>query len=128
MKLLLDTHTLLWAIAAAHKLSPQAQQHFLDSDNQLFFSMASLWEICIKVSLGKLTLAPDGMRQLHQALAANQIQWLPIASHHCEALLHLPWHHRDPFDRLLVAQAQQEQLAIISADSQLSAYPIHRIW
>lgn len=126
-KLLLDTHTFLWAVAG-QGLSAAATTAFLDTSNRLYFSAASYWEICIKLSLGKLTLAPDWRQQFEQEMKINQIQWQPIIPEHCWQLTQLPFFHRDPFDRLLIAQAQVEGMTVLTGDSQIHHYSVATLW
>lgn len=126
-KLLLDTHTFLWAVTG-QGLSAAATTAFLDTANRLHFSAASYWEICIKLSLGKLALAPDWRQRFEQEMKINQIQWLPIASEHCWQLTQLPFLHCDPFDRLLIAQAQVEGMILLTGDSQIHQYPVVTLW
>lgn len=128
MRVLLDTHALLWLIADDKRLSQPARQAFLDPANDLFFSVASFWEICIKISLEKLKLAPGWPDTIQREMTQNTVGWLPIETGHCLAASRLPFHHRDPFDRMLVAQAQVEALAVMSADHGFSDYPVQRIW
>ncbi|MGB9440822.1 MAG: type II toxin-antitoxin system VapC family toxin, partial [Desulfobacterales bacterium] len=105
MKVLLDTHAFLWLISGDDRLSETAQKTFLNPGNILFFSAASLWEICIKMSLGKLSLKSGWLKTIEDEMKINAIQWLSIEMTHCVKLINLPFHHRDPFDRMLVAQA-----------------------
>ncbi len=128
MKTLLDTHALLWLITGDKRLSRAAKETFLDPENLLFFSAAGLWEICIKISLGKLDLDPAWLEIIQEEMAANTIHWLPVEMVHCAELTKMPFHHRDPFDRMLVAQAVVERMQLLSRDSQLSAYGIKRVW
>ena len=128
MKVLLDTHALLWLITEDDRLSKTARQTFLDSENRLFFSAASFWEICIKMSIGKLSLESEWHQTIKREMAVNAIQWLSIEMPHCVEVTKLPFHHRDPFDRLLVAQALVEDMQLLSRDNRLSAYAIKRIW
>ena len=127
MRLLLDTHTFLWFI-----YRPPTGERFydlcLDTNNDLFLSVASYWEICIKVSLGKMKLADDWQKVFEREMAINEIHWLPIEPHHCRAVIALPHHHRDPFDRLLIAQAQTETLTLLSADPNFGGYDVATIW
>lgn len=127
MKLLLDTHAFLRLIGN-QKLSQRASDAFLDPDNQLFLSAASYWEICIKLSIGKLVLAEDWQQSIDREMQINDIRWLPIEKSHCQAIIELPWIHRDPFDRLLIAQARQEGMAIVTADEHFSQYGVATIW
>jgi len=128
MKVLLDTHALLWLMTDDDRLSETARQTFLDSENRLFFSAASFWEICIKMSIGKLSLKNGWHQTIEREMAVNAIQWLSIEMPHCVEVTKLPFHHRDPFDRLLVAQALVEDMQLLSRDSRLSDYAIERIW
>lgn len=128
MKVLLDTHTFLWLITDDDRLSETARQTFLDPENGIFFSVASLWEICIKMSLEKVSLKTGWFQTIQEEMKANAIQWLPIEIQHCAEIAELPFHHRDPFDRLLIAQAMVEDMQLLSRDNRLSAYNIKRIW
>ncbi len=128
MKVLLDTHAFLWLISGDDRLSETAKKTFLDSGNILFFSAVSLWEICIKMSLGKLSLNRGWLKTIQDEMHVNTIQWLSIEMPHCVELTHLPFHHRDPFDRMLVAQAMVENMHLLSRDNRLSSYEIKRIW
>jgi len=128
MKVLLDTHAFLWLLTGDKRLSETAQKTFLDPGNSLFFSAASFWEICIKKSLGKLSLKSGWFKTIQDEMKVNTIQWLPVEMLHCVELTKLPFHHRDPFDRMLIAQAMVEDLQLLSRDESLSAYEIKRIW
>ena len=128
MKVLLDTHSFLWLITGDERLSETAKQTFLNPDTQLFFSAASFWEICIKASLGKITLQSGWSETIQNEMLDNSIQWLPIEIPHCIEVAKLPFHHRDPFDRLLIAQAMVEDMHLLSRDSRFSAYAVPRIW
>ena len=128
MKVLLDTHAFLWLIAGDDRLSENARQTFLNTENSLFFSAASLWEICIKKSLGKISLKDGWFQTIQEEMEINTIQWLPIEMTHCAEVTKLPFHHRDPFDRMLIAQAIVEEMKLISRDSPLSNYAIELIW
>lgn len=128
MKILLDTHALLWLLTGDNRLSQPAREIFLDRNNLLFFSAASLWEICIKVSLGKLSLKRNWLKTIRKEMEANAIQWLPVEMLHCVKVTELPFYHRDPFDRMLIAQAMVEQMQLLSRDNRLSDYEIMRVW
>ncbi len=128
MKVLLDTHAFLWLITDEDRLSENARQTFLNTENSLFFSAASLWEICIKKSLGKISLKDGWFQTIKEEMAINTIQWLPIEMTHCAEVTELPFHHRDPFDRMLIAQAIVEEMKLLSRDSRLSDYAIELIW
>lgn len=128
MKVLLDTHAFLWLISGDERLSETARNTYLDPDTSLFFSATSLWEICIKISLGKLSLKRGWLKAIQAELKGSAIQWLPIEIEHCARLTKLPFHHRDPFDRMLIAQALVEKMQLMSRDSRFSAYRIKCIW
>ena len=128
MKVLLDTHAFLWLITDDDRLSENARQTFLNTQNSLFFSAASLWEICIKISLGKISLKDVWFQTIQEEMVNNTVQWLPIEMTHCAEVTELPFHHRDPFDRMLIAQAIVEEMKLMSRDSRLSKYTIELIW
>jgi PIN domain nuclease of toxin-antitoxin system len=128
MKLLLDTHAFLWWITDDPKLSEQALDLIGDSRNTLFWSAASSWEVAIKYSLGRLPLPETPEQFLPVELAKNRIESLPIIDAHAFRAGLLPRHHTDPFDRMLVAQAQVESLGLISVDEQLSLYEVDIHW
>ena len=128
MKVLLDTHAFLWSITGDDRLSKTAEEIFLDPDNNLFFSAASFWEICIKMSLGKLSLKRGWFKTIQEEMRINAVQWLPVEMQHCVELTKLSFHHRDPFDRMLIVQAMAEDLQLLSRDGRLSAYEIELIW
>lgn len=128
MKVLLDTHAFLWLIHGDERVSKGAEAIFLERDNELFFSAASYWEICIKQSLGKLGLALGWQEAIDAELAANSINWLEIKKAHCQGILHLPQHHGDPFDRLLISQAVAENMALLSADANIGRYSVKTLW
>ena len=128
MKVLLDAHALLWFIWDHANLSPVARTVIGDGKNDLLLSAATLWEIAVKVGIGKLELAEPFEPFAHKAILDNDLTMLPIAIRHMATLTTLPLHHRDPFDRLLVAQAIVEGVPILSSDSALDAYPIVRLW
>ena len=127
MKLLLDTHTFLWFIDDSPQLSQQGKA-LLEADNELLLSIASLWEIAIKLRLGKLTVGTPIEVLMTEQLTRNDIDVLPITVAHLVAVSTLPLHHRDPFDRLLIAQAMVTQMPIVSADPAFDAYPVQRLW
>ena len=128
MKILLDTHAFLWWITDDQKLSSRAREVISDAENELFFSAASGWEISIKVQLGRLKLPEEPERFIPEQLRMNFIRSLPIQMRHALFVSTLPNHHRDPFDRMLVAQAQLEEMSILSADLQISRYQVELIW
>jgi len=122
MKFLLDTHLLLWAADQQERLSADAVGLISDPANELFFSAASLWEIAIKQGLGREDLKVDA-RLLRRGLLDNGYSELPVASEHAVAIDSLPSLHKDPFDRMLVAQAMIEGITLLTADSILAQYP-----
>lgn len=122
MKLLLDTHLLLWAAAASSQLPLAARELLENVGNQLLFSPASLWEVAIKHSLGRTDFQVDA-RLLRRGLLDNGYQELAISSEHAVAIDSLPLIHKDPFDRLLIAQATVEGLTLLTADTLVSRYP-----
>jgi PIN domain nuclease of toxin-antitoxin system len=124
---LLDTHSYLWWLAQPARLGRDARAALEDRSASVFVSVASFWEIAIKTSLGKLNLS-RGIEQLESELAEDGLLLLSIQVHHCGGVMRLPFHHRDPFDRLLVAQALIEGLSLLSRDSQLDAYGVTRVW
>ena len=128
MRLLLDTHTFLWWITDDPRLSAQARKVIRDKRNELLFSAASGWEIAIKARLGRLQLPDDLEQFIVTQLSINTMSVLPIQLHHALHVYTLPDHHRDPFDRMLVAQSQVEELPIVTADPQVSAYDVRTIW
>lgn len=127
MKLLLDTHTFLRFIDDNPRLSSSAKS-LLESDAELLLSAASLWEIAIKISVGKLTLARPFGVFIREQLTLNSIKRLPIRLKHLDVVSTLAFPHRDPFDRLLIAQAMAESLPLVSADVAFDFYPIERLW
>ena len=124
MKILFDTHAFLWFLEGDEKLSEGARQQLQSTENVVLLSVASYWEICIKISIGKLRLADGWQATIDLALEENAIGWLGIEKSHLKRIIELPWHHRDPFDRLLVAQAIEEGCSLCSSDSGLSAYSV----
>ena len=124
MNLLLDTHVLLWALDNDPSLSQAARKAIIDGDNIVFVSAATAWEIAIKRALGKLN-APTG--DYLEELRRHRFTPLDITSEHALAVERLPSHHADPFDRILVAQAQIEKLTLITRDSRIQAYDVRTI-
>lgn len=122
MKLLLDTHLLLWAVNQPDRLSDEAKRLFGDVANELFFSAASLWEIAIKASLGRDEFRVDP-QVLRRTLLEDGFLELVITGEHAVAVVALPPLHKDPFDRILVAQATVEGMTLLTADAQLAEYP-----
>jgi PIN domain nuclease of toxin-antitoxin system len=128
VNLLLDTHALLWFLGGDARLSIRSRAAIEDLANTRLFSVASAWAIAIKTSLGKLTLSGPFHELIPVQLRANRIQLLPLHPDHLNGLLTLPYHHRDPFDRILVSQAIVEDATIVSADATLDKYEVRRLW
>lgn len=121
MKLLLDTHLLLWAAGESEKLSDKARNLILDTSNDLFFSAASIWEIVIKRNLERPDFRVDPVR-LRKMLVVNGYEEIPVESEHALAVASLPPLHKDPFDRILLAQARAEGLQLLTVDEQIVNY------
>jgi len=128
MKLLLDTHTALWCFNEHEKLSGVASAMLKDYTNSLFVSMVSVWEIAIKTSLGKVPEFEGGSRAFLQSLQKMPVNILPLSAHHIGEVEILPFIHRDPFDRLLVATAKTEGMTILTADDDLRKYDVLTAW
>jgi len=118
VKFLLDTHLLLWWLSNSPLLSSSARQWIRDPENTIFVSAVSLWEVWLKSSIGKLRV-PSAFAQ---RLAGESFTELPLRAEHTPAVAMLEWHHRDPFDRMLIAQAKSENLVLLTADQGLAAY------
>ncbi len=128
MKLLLDTHAFLWFIEGNPKIPSSTRSFIEDPGNQSLLSIASLWEMAIKLSLKKLKLEQPFDRLIPQQIAQNGFGLLQIDIAHVARLVSIPFHHRDPFDRLLIAQAQSEHLPVVSRDVVFDTYGITRLW
>jgi len=128
MKLLLDTHTFLWWITDDPQISAKALDLMGNSQNDLYWSAASTWEVAIKYALGRLPLPDAPAIFLPAELGKNRIESLPIADTHAFQAGLLPRHHRDPFDRMLVAQAKVETLGIVSNDQKIRLYNVNVYW
>jgi PIN domain nuclease of toxin-antitoxin system len=128
MKLLLDSHTFVWWSSEPEKLSPCARTSCEDSNNILFLSVASVWEMQIKLQLGKLKLVAPLRTLIENQQRNNGLQILRIDIEHAFALDTLPLHHKDPFDRMLIAQANAEEFFLVSKDEILKAYPVKLLW
>ena len=124
MKLLLDTHAALWWLADDARVGRDAERELSDDTNRVLLSAAVIWEVAIKRSLGKLQAPAD----LAQTLLGAGVQPLPVTLDHAAAVEALPWHHRDPFDRILVSQALTEGAAIVSQDERLRPYGVSLVW
>lgn len=126
MKQLIDTHTLLWFTMGNPRISDNLRLQIENNDNLL--SIASVWEMAIKHSIGKLNLEMSFDDFVEQQIIGNGITLKKIKQQHISVIAQLPLHHRDPFDRMLIAQAMVENMPIISADTIFDAYPIQRLW
>ena len=124
MKLLLDTHIFIWWADQPEKLSPAALSALEDENNELLLSVASVWEMQIKIQLGKLKLSLPLKELVKNQQETNDLTISPVALSHVLALDALPFHHKDPFDRLLIAQSIEEDLTLVTADSQFFAYSV----
>lgn len=127
MTMLLDTHAFLWAIGGDQRMSKHAREIFIGPSN-LSISIASVWEILIKVEVGKLKVPRPASSYILSKLAENRIETLPITLDHLIAYETLPLHHRDPFDRILIAQSMEEGWPIITADRNFQKYAVQVIW
>ena len=128
MKLLLDTHAFLWWVEGAPALGRRARAEISNPDNEVFVSLATCWELAIKLSLGKLRLTHSLDRFIPEQLTRNGFVLLSVEFPHVARVAELPFHHRDPFDRVLVAQALQDELAIVSSDRVLRKYGVTVVW
>lgn len=127
MQYLLDTHALIWFLEDDPQLSPKVRTEIMDINNQCFVSIASLWETAIKVSLRKLQLKSD-FNKIIDFLSDTSIEILTIEFTHLQRLLSLPFHHRDPFDRIIIAQGLDENFTIMTKDEQFSHYTNKLLW
>ncbi len=128
MRVLLDSHTVIWAVDDPGRLGADATAVVEDGGNDLLISAATIWETSIKFGLGKLVLSDSFREWMSGAIRALDLAVLPIEIDYADTQCGLPNHHRDPFDRLLIAQAIVEDLPIVSADSAFDAYGVTRIW
>lgn len=128
MRVLIDTHVFLWWVEGDRALSAKARMTLADPGNECLFSLVSVWELAIKISLGKLRLALPVPRYITEHVAANNFRLLDIGLAHLGRIETLIMHHRDPFDRLLIAQALEEKLPVVTADPVFRKYGVKRIW
>ena len=128
MRFLLDTHTLVWFGLDDPQLSPTAKAVLVDPNHRIDISPASYWEIAIKINIGKYSLSQPFQPFFENVLATYGFRILPIEIRHAAVLTTLPLHHRDPFDRLMIAQAIAEGVPIVSSDANFDQYPVTRIW
>ena len=128
MRLLLDTHAFLWFITGNDRLSSTAREAIENPVNANLVSIASLWEMAIKASLGKLTLHRPFREVVTTQMAESGFDLLRVEVDHLAELMNLPYHHRDPFDRLLIAQCRSDDLSLVTCDAAFGAYEVRRIW
>ena len=128
MRVLVDTHTFLWALLKDHRLSTRAKQVLISGENELVFSLVSLWEIAVKMKIGKLNTVGSSVTYIRDEMAEYGMELLPIRYEHILQLERLPLHHSEPFDRLLIAQAVAESLPILTHDETFPLYPVKLIW
>jgi PIN domain nuclease of toxin-antitoxin system len=128
MKLMLDTHTFLWFIEGNMNLSDNARQLIENKENQRFLSVASLWEMSIKVSIKKLKLALSFPDLVEQEIYGNDIRLLEILPTHLDVLARLPFYHKDPFDRLIISQSIVEEITVVTKDRAFETYPVKLLW
>ena len=124
----MDSHTLIWAVDSPGLLGSQARTALADPNQELLVSAATIWELSIKCGLGKLNLSPDYKAWIQKAIADLSANVLPITIDAAALQSQLPGHHRDPFDRMLIAQAMADGLLLVSNDSKFDQYGIHRLW
>ena len=128
MRLLLDTHAFLWFVTNNQRLSTPTRALIIDPSNEILISPATFWEVAIKVGLGKYPLSVSFDQFFQAGILGNDFTILPIEISHATVLAALPLHHKDPFDRMIVARAIVEQIPIISIDTALDAYGVTRLW
>jgi PIN domain nuclease of toxin-antitoxin system len=128
VKLLLDTHTFIWAVDQPTLLGPNAKTTLEDLANNLMLSAATIWEIAIKVGLKKLTLSLPYRQWMTRAISDLGVTTLPVTVEYADVQAELPQHHRDPFDRLLIAQAIVENVPLVSNDTIFDQYGVARVW
>lgn len=128
MRVLFDTHTFLWFIEGDSRIGVDARREILEPGNERFLSVASLWEIAIKASTGKLEQHSSFEDLIRVQVFGNAIDLLAISAKHLDIVQTLPFHHRDPFDRLLIAQSLSENLVLLSRDRAFSAYGVQLLW
>ncbi len=128
MRLLLDTHTYIWLDNAPSRLSQRVRRALEEFDNSLFLSMVSVWEIQIKMQLGKLAIQSSLANLIQRQQEVNEVDLLPITIPHVLALSELPAHHGDPFDRLLISQARVENVTLVTKDDNIPKYPVDVLW
>ena len=127
MNILIDTHAFMWFVNGDAHLGTNARQRIENPDNTNYMSVGSLWEIAIKINIGKLTVSYPYDTVIQQ-IEENEIELLPIKFIHTQQLIDLPLHHRNPFDRLIIAQAMAENMVVVTKDENFNCYPIEIIW
>ena len=127
MDILLDTHAVIWFFEDDERLSQSAKDAIFDLNNMVFISIASLWELAIKLSIGKLEF-DGGIDGFLEAVDKNEFSFLEISPKHIKTVTELPFVHRDPFDRIIVAQAKVEDMVIVTTDDNIIKYDINHIW
>jgi PIN domain nuclease of toxin-antitoxin system len=128
MKYLIDTNVFLWIITDSDKLSKKAAKCFLENKNQIYLSIASVWELAIKKSIGKINLESPFAKFINNSLLENRISILNINISHICYLESMPLFHRDPFDRLIISQSICEKMPLVCSDTNFLQYPVNRIW
>jgi PIN domain nuclease of toxin-antitoxin system len=128
MRYLLDTHAFLWIVREDNRLTDEVRDIFSDSTTEILLSVVSIWEMAIKIRLGKLEIEGRLGRFIDKHAIGNNVRLLNVSEEHVLPLEKLPLHHRDPFDRLLVCQSKEEKLPILSSDKIFDNYRIKRIW
>lgn len=128
MNLLLDSHAFIWMRQEAHKLSVKVAYEILNPANQIYLSVASVWELQIKIKLGKFSFSDTLENVIAEERQTNALQILPVQLSHALYLENLPPHHKDPFDRLLISQASVENLTLVSADANFAKYQVNLLW
>ena len=128
MILLLDTHTMLWMLYEPNKLSARVRALLADPTNNLLVSICSLWELTIKIGIGKMEIPSSNIPALLRNLESFGVGLLPVIPTHLLALQQLPRHHRDPFDRILIAQAKAESIPLVSKDEDIQEYDLELVW
>lgn len=128
MRLLLDTHAIIWAVDQPDRLGSRARPALEDAANELLISAATIWEIAIKTGLGKLTLSVPYRQWMDRAIADLGSTILPITVEYADVQARLPGHHRDPFDRMLIAQAMAEKIPLVANEDRFDQYGVSRLW
>jgi PIN domain nuclease of toxin-antitoxin system len=128
VRVLVDGHAFVWTLLQDHRVSKKARSILCSGDHGLFFSLATLWELSLKIRLGKLRTLTSSIVYLHDELAAYQISLLPVTYDDILAVEHLEYHHRDPFDRILIAQAMNHGMHLLTSDADIQQYSVQTIW